>query len=84
MTKSKKAPERLIRCVNRPQKDKALLVIAAWSDVRASRDADSQMYAMLNDSEEKVPGDVVDALKQYDIVAVPWSQRKDHELLLAA
>jgi len=54
------------------------------NDVRASRAADSQMYTMLNDFEAKVPGEVVDALKQYDIVAVPWSQRMDHRLQLAA
>jgi hypothetical protein len=84
LPKSAKAPERLIRAVNRPNKDTALLVIAAWNDVRASRAADSQMYTMLNDSENKVPGEVVDALKQYDIVAVPWSQRMDHKLQLAA
>lgn len=82
--KSATAPERLIRAINKPKKDAALLVIAAWNDVRASRAADSQMYTMLNDSEHKVPGEVVDALKQYDIVAVPWSQRMDHKLQLAA
>lgn len=61
-----------------------MLVIAAWNDVRVSRGADSQMSTMLNGSEHKVPGEVVDALKQYDIVAVPWSQRIDHTLQLAA
>jgi len=84
LAKSSQAPERLVRAVNQPNKDNALLVIAAWNDVRASRAADSQMYTMLNDSESKVPREVVDALKQYDIVAVPWSQRMEHQLQLAA
>jgi len=84
LPKSANAPERLVRAVNRPNKDTALLVIAAWNDVRASRSADSQMYTVLNDSETKVPGEVVDALKQYDIIAVPWSQRMDHKVKLAA
>ena len=84
LPKSSKAPERLIRAVNRPNKDKALLVIAAWNDVRASRAPDSQMYTLLNDSESKVPGEVVDALKEYGIQAVPWSQRMDYRRQLAA
>lgn len=84
LPKSAQAPERLIRAVNRPNKDTALLVIAAWNDVRASRAPDSQMYTILNDSEGKVPGEVVDALKQYDVVAVPWSHRMDYKLQLAA
>ena len=84
LPKSFRAPERLIRAINRPNKDIALLIIAAWNDVRASRATDSQMYSVLNDTEHKVPGEVVDALKQYDIVAVPWSQRLDHKSQLAA
>lgn len=84
LPKSAQAPERLIRAVNRPNRDTALLVIAAWNDVRAGRAPDSQMFTMLNDAESKVPGDVVDALKQYDIVPVPWSERMNHSLQLAA
>ncbi len=84
LPKSARAPERLIKAINQPGKDTALIAIAAWNDVRESRATDSQMYTMLNDSEAKIPGEVVDALKQYDIVAVPWSQRADHRVQLAA
>jgi hypothetical protein len=42
------------------------------------------MYAMLNDTEGPVSGEVVDALKQYDIVPVPWSLRSGHQQALAA
>lgn len=84
LTKSATAPERLIRAVNQPTKDTALLVIAAWTDVRESRAPDAQMYTMLNDTEGQVPGEVVDGLKQYDIVPVPWSERIQHKAALAA
>jgi hypothetical protein len=84
LSKSPTAPERLIRAVNKPSKDNALLVIAAWSDVRSSRSSDAQMYTVLNDSDNSVPGEVVDALTQYDIVPVLWSQRMDHKAQLAA
>lgn len=82
--RSLRAPERLIRAVNRPNKDAALLVIAAWSDVRDSRPDDARLYTMLNDSLQCVPGEVIDALKQYDIVTVPWSRRMEFRAQLAA
>ena len=82
--KSAKVPERLIWAVNRPNKDIALLVLAAWHDVRESRGRDSRMHTMLNDPEAKVSGEVANALKQYDIVAVPWGERIEHKLQLAA
>lgn len=84
LPKSANAPERLIRAVNRPTKETAGSLIFAWTDTRAVRADSSTMYAMLNDSEGKVSGEVVDAFKQYDIVAVPWSQRMDHQPALAA
>jgi Domain of unknown function DUF1829/Domain of unknown function DUF1828 len=84
LPKSSVAPERLIRAVNRPSKETAGSLIFAWTDTRLVRADNSMMYAMLNDSEGKVSGEVIDALKQYDIVAVPWSQRMDHKKALAA
>lgn len=78
------APERLVRAINSPSKQTAELAIFAWTDTRAVRDDAAQMYAMLNDSETKVVGEVAAALKQYDIVPVPWSERQQHQKALAA
>jgi len=82
--KSQSAPERLIRAVNHPSKDTAGSLIFAWTDTRAVRADEAQMYAMLNDAESKIGGDVVDALKKYDITPVAWRDRKKYERLLAA
>jgi hypothetical protein len=82
--KSQSAPERLIRAVNHPSKDTAGSLIFAWTDTRAVRAEEAQMYAMLNDAETKNFGEVVDALKQYDITPVVWSDRKKYEKPLAA
>lgn len=84
IAKSRTAPERLIRVLNRPKQDTAMLVIGAWNDVRAIREEAMQMYAILNDSESTKIGEAVHALKQYDIIPVPWSERKVHENTLAA
>lgn len=82
--KSSSAPERLVRALNRATKETAGSLIFAWTDTRAVRPDDSQMYAMLNDMEGRIAGDVVDALKQYDIIPVPWSLRSGYERALAA
>lgn len=83
LPKSRTAPERLIRAINRPTKDAAGGLIFAWTDTRLVRAENSTMYAMLNDSEGKTPGEVIDALKQYEIVPVSWSERAKHENALA-
>lgn len=82
--KSATAPERLLRAINNPSKQTAELAIFAWEDTRAVRADAAQMYAMLNDTETRVVGEVSDALKQYGIVPVPWSERAKHQLALAA
>ncbi len=84
LPKSPSAPERLVRAVNRPTRDYTQSLIFAWTDTREARADHSKMYAMLNDTEDKVPGDVMDALRKYDIVPVPWKDRDQHRLDLAA
>lgn len=82
--KSNTAPERLVRAVNRPTRETAGSLIFAWTDTRAVRDEAAQMYAMLNDADTEVSGEVVDALSQYDIVPVRWSGRQEFTRALAA
>jgi hypothetical protein len=80
--KSKKAPERLLRAINRPSRETAEVLAFAWIDTREVRPPESQAYAFLNDSEQPVGQGVVAALQNYDVHAVPWSQRDSviHEL----
>ncbi len=82
--KSASAPERLVRAINSPDKQAAELAIFAWTDTRTVRDDAAKMYAMLNDSESRISGEVADALKQYDIVPVTWSKRQGIATALAA
>lgn len=63
------------QAINRPTRDSALLFINAWGDTRQVRPADSKAYAVLNDKESPVSGAVIDALRNYQIQPVPWSQR---------
>lgn len=82
--RSRSAPERLIRAVNRPTKDSALGFIVAWNDTQEQRPTDSKAVAFLNDNEQYVSPAVVEALHQYGIEAMLWSKRSQGRELLAA
>ncbi|NCO39084.1 MAG: hypothetical protein AUJ96_21550 [Armatimonadetes bacterium CG2_30_66_41] len=56
----------------------------AWIDTREVRPPESQAYAFLNDAERPVPSGVIDALRSYEVAPVPWSQRDEVRLALAA
>jgi hypothetical protein len=82
--KSRKAPERIVQALNRPTRETAMLFIGAWTDTRQTRPSESRAYAMLNDIEQPISGSVMDALRSYEINAVPWSIRAQVVAELAA
>lgn len=82
--KSRRQPERLLRTINRPDRDAAQAVVLAWIDTKEVRPRDSQAYALLNDSEQTVPVAVSDALQSYDVTPIPWSKRDTVRDRLAA
>lgn len=82
--KSRKAPERIIRTINRPSRDQALLVVQGWIDTKEVRSPDSKAYAFLNDNEQPVSSSVSDALSSYNVTPVPWSRRDEVQKELVA
>jgi hypothetical protein len=82
--KSKKQPERILQAINRPTRDAAEAFIHKWSDTREVRPPDSKAYAVLNDSEQRLSGGVLDAFRNYQIQPVPWSKRGEVVSELAA
>jgi hypothetical protein len=82
--KSRREPERIIQAINRPSRETAQLVIHAWSDTKEVRASDSRAYAVLNDSEHPISPSVIDALRSYEIRAIPWSHREEMRGELAA
>lgn len=74
--KSRTRPERLLRTVNRPDRNVAQAVVFSCIDTREIRPSDSLAYAFLNDSEQSVSGNVQEALRNYDILPVLWTQRE--------
>lgn len=81
--KSRLSPERLVKVVGRPGKDAAKDIVFAWVDTREARSSESKAFALLNDQERAIPSDVLEALKSYEVVAVPWSHREDIRQQLA-
>ena len=81
---SRRAPERLIRAVNRPSRDLAESLAFSWVDTKEVRPTASKFYTFLNDENRIPPTSIADALRSYDIVPVLWSRRDDVRLELAA
>ena len=73
--KSRKQPERIVQAINRPTRETALSFINAWTDTRQTRPPESKAYAVLNDIEQQVSGNVIDAFRNYQIRPVPWIDR---------
>lgn len=82
--KSRQAPERILQAINHPNKDAASRLAFAWLDTREVRPPDSRAYAMLNDSDQRVAPEVLDALRSYEVPPVLWTHRDEIVKELAA
>jgi len=82
--KSRKQPERIVQAITRPTRETALSFINAWTDTRQVRPPESKAYAVLNDVEQSISGNVLDAFRNYQIQPVPWTSRAEVATELAA
>lgn len=82
--RSRHQPERIVRTINRANRDAAQALAFSWIDTREVRPAESRAYAFLNDSEHAATATVVDALRSYDVHPVIWSERESVRDELAA
>ena len=82
--RSRIEPERVLRVINRPDRQAAQTVAFAWHDARDVRPPESRAYAILNDNDRRVSGNVLEALNAYEVTAVPWAGRQEFERELAA
>jgi hypothetical protein len=56
----------------------------AWQDTRDARPRESEAIAILNDVEKSVPHGSLEALANYGITAIRWTERDEHVEALAA
>jgi hypothetical protein len=82
--KSRKQPERLVQAIANPRKESAEALVFKWLDTKETRASDSQLYVFLNDTGSIVSSSVVDALKNYDLKPLLWSERENYRDDLAA
>ncbi len=82
--KSRRQPERILRAIANPDKNAAQMLAFAWFDTKDVRASDAKAYAILDDTERKVPHDVQDALANYEVKPVKWSERDSVEEELVA
>lgn len=82
--KSRRQPERILKSINRPNRDTAQVVAFSWIDTKEVRPPNSKAYAFLNDSEQPVSTTVIDALKSYEVQPIAWSGREHIRQELAA
>ena len=74
--KSHGQPKRIIKTISSPNRDTAQAVTFAWIDIKDVRPPESKAYAILNDIDHQVPGNVLDALNNYNVKPVLWSDRE--------
>ena len=82
--KSKKQPERILQAINRPSRESAENFAFKWIDTKDARSVESQAYAFLNDQDTVLLPNVLDALQNYAIRGIGWSQREEVAQELAA
>ena len=82
--KSKVQPERVLRAINRPNRDTAQAMAFSWIDTKEVRSPEARAYAILNDSEQSVSENVLDAMRNYEVHPVLWSTRDEAREELAA
>ena len=80
---SRKYPERAIRAINNPDRDQAISLVFAKTDVQVVRPADAIVIAVVNDSDRPVPNDVTEAFQRYEVPTIKWSERDQHLAELA-
>ncbi len=82
--KSSQQPERIIRAINRPNRETAQAMAFSWIDTKEVRSPDAHTYAILNDSEQSASESVLDAMRSYEVDPIPWSGRDEMREVLAA
>lgn len=82
--KSRRASERILQTINRPARETAQAVAFSWVDTKEVRPPDSLAFTFLNDSEVMPSAAVLDALRNYAVRPVLWSERETVREELAA
>lgn len=84
---SPKRPERIVQAISAPKKENIFAYLWSLEDTRRARASERQepeAYAFLNDQEQAVGGDLIEALQAYQVTPAPWSDREKYAEPLSA
>ncbi|MFZ6083266.1 DUF1829 domain-containing protein, partial [Glaesserella parasuis] len=73
--KSRKQPERILQTLGNPKKNAIEATVFKWTDSRENRAVNSELFVLLNNSETEVAASAIDALRNYDIEPILWTER---------
>ncbi len=76
ISKSKNAPERIIKTINNPNRGSADRFVIEWLDTKDTRPDNSRAYAIINDFDRNVPGGVIEALENYNIKPILFNKQR--------
>lgn len=76
--RSTQKPERLLRVVNRADREQVTSVIFAFSDVRALRPTPADTYLFFNDEVHSLSTEAASALDAYRVKAIAWTSRNQY------
>lgn len=72
---SRKAPERIVKAINSPNRNTIGNYLFVLGDTRKARNG-AQSIAVLNDTGRKVKDEIIEALEAYQVQPALWSDRK--------
>lgn len=81
---SKTRPERIVQAINAPSRHTISSYLFSLSDTREARGQESEAYAFLNNQEQQIGGDVLEALEAYEVKPIFWSHREQYAQALAS
>lgn len=81
--KSPSRPERIVQAISAPNRNNISTFLFALADTREGRGEDSEAYAFLNNRDQDVGGDVMEALEAYEVIPALWSEREEYVAALA-
>jgi Domain of unknown function DUF1828/Domain of unknown function DUF1829 len=85
--RSRKRPERILQAIAAPKRENIFNYLWTLNDTREARAGGSaqegEAFAFLNDQDQAIGGDVIEALHAYRVIPAVWSERSQYVDALA-
>lgn len=72
---NRKNPGKYLKVINNPDKSNTENTVFMWDDLKHSRKSADKMMVVLNNVDNRVRGEIINAYKNYDIEPLLWSDK---------